>query len=132
MSPTPQDGRTSRVTLERSLSRRGLLGASGAVLAGAALSGRVAGAEADAVVRRPNGGYVFAGYRSATGSNPFWIVGTDANGELLWERTAGGRDYNYVFSMIRTADDGYAVTGITTDQHPAEPDVRLVRLTADS
>ena len=91
-----------------------------------------ASAEADVVVRRPDGGYAFAGERSASGSNPFWVVGTDASGELLWEQTAGGRDYNYVFSMIRTTDDGYAVTGITTDQHPAEPDVRLVRLTADS
>ena len=91
-----------------------------------------ANADAATVVRRPGGGYAFAGTRSAGQRTLLWVVGTDANGEMLWERTVGGRDYNYVFSMIRTADGGYAVTGYTTDGYPAEPDLRLVRLTADS
>lgn len=91
-----------------------------------------ASADAAAVVRRPGGGYAFAGSRSTGWGNPFWIVGTDADGQCLWQRRAGGRQYNYPFSIINTADDGYAVAGFATGGHPAEPDVRLVRLTADS
>ena len=91
-----------------------------------------ASADAAVVVQGPNGEYAFAGRRSAAGSDPFWIVGTDADGERVWDLTAGGREYNYPFSMTRTDDGGYAVTGYTTDGNPAEPDVRLVRLTADS
>ena len=125
-------------------------------MAGTALSGRAIGAEADgdggphvawnrtygdefwqrarSVVQAPDGGFVVAGETSSEGHGEYaaLVVRTDASGELLWERTAGGRDYNSVFSMIRTADGGYAVTGITTDGYPAEPDFRLVRLTADS
>ncbi len=91
-----------------------------------------ASAEAAAVVRRPGGGYAFAGTRSAGWASPFWVVGTDADGECRWQRRAGGRQYNYPFSIVDTADGGYAVAGFTTDGHPAEPDFRLVRLTAES
>lgn len=93
-----------------------------------------ASADAAAVVRTPDGGYAFAGdrYDPAGRNTPFWVVGTDADGRREWELTAGGRKSNYPFSLIRTADDGYAVAGFTTAGHPAEPDVRLVRLTADS
>lgn len=93
-----------------------------------------ASADAAAVVRTPDGGYAFVGdrYDPASRSTPFWVVGTDADGRREWERTAGGRKSNHPFSLIRTADDGYAVAGFTTAGHPAEPDVRLVRLTADS
>lgn len=93
-----------------------------------------ASADASAVVRVPDGGYAFAGSRDDPdgGGTPFWVVGTDADGERLWERTAGGRQYNSPFSMINTADGGYAVVGLTDAGHPAEPDVRLVRLTADA
>ena len=186
MSLTPQDGPSSGDASERSLSRRGLLGASGALLAGSLLPGvgvaaageggapdvaceeitpgqpeqistapdafllkvdaegrrqwagtysapgpEYASADAAVVVQRPGGGYAFVGTQSAGQSTPFWIVGTDADGERVWDLTAGGRQYNSPFSMIRTADGGYAVVGITTGEHPAEPDVRLVGLTAD-
>jgi len=47
------------------------------------------------------------------GSQDFWILNTDLNGTLRWQRTAGGGDAEYANAIITDRDGGYLVGGVT-------------------
>ncbi len=65
------------------------------------------------------GGYLMAGYtewndNSATtpyGAGDFWIVKTSSTGEVEWEKTYGGANYDYASKIITTNDGGYLISG---------------------
>jgi len=42
------------------------------------------------------------------GSFDFWLVKTDLNGSMQWNRTYGGSDLEKAYSLIKTSDGGYA------------------------
>ncbi|MEM6964889.1 MAG: T9SS type A sorting domain-containing protein [Bacteroidota bacterium] len=50
---------------------------------------------------------VAAGY----GSNEYWILKIDLNGDLVWEKTYGGKRYDAAKSVVATEDDGYIIAG---------------------
>lgn len=69
-----------------------------------------------------DGGYISAGYTLSNdqdvtnfhgGSGDFWVVKTDANGNLQWQKTYGGSDYEYAFDIEKTTDNGYIIAGYT-------------------
>jgi hypothetical protein len=87
---------------------------------------------AEALVQTTDGGYALAGY---TGSplvydRDFWLVKTDANGTMMWERTYGGTDYDNAYALIQTSDDGYALAGYTQSFGAGSPDFWLVKTDA--
>ena len=60
------------------------------------------------------GGYALAGYSSSFSideSADAWLVCTDSTGIQTWSQTydAGGEDC--IYSIVRTADGGFALTG---------------------
>jgi hypothetical protein len=72
------------------------------------------GTDSDAayfLVELSDGGFALAGYTwsfGETNTNYFWLVKTDANGNMLWNQTYGkGRAY----SLVETSDGGYAIAG---------------------
>ncbi len=74
------------------------------------------------VVRQtPDGGFAVAGYSyvevNSAWSTDAFLIKTDANGNLQWNQTYGGLDYEYVFSMVVTSDGGYALAGHIEDQN---------------
>ena len=71
------------------------------------------------VVATSDGGYAVAGawdYSSAwefnyyTGGD-FWLIKTDALGEMEWNRKYGGTGDDYAYSLVTTSDGGYAIAG---------------------
>jgi regulation of enolase protein 1 (concanavalin A-like superfamily) len=98
---------------------------------------------AESLVQTVEGGYAIAGYvdtvtfrqpdRYFTDSYQFLLVKTDANGDILWEKTYGGTD-DVALSLVQTADDGYAILGNTNSnkkKHPTESlDLALVKTDA--
>ena len=73
-------------------------------------------------VRQTNDdGYIIGGTSNSSdgdigenyGKNDFWIVKTDALGELEWEKSFGGPDEDFFGSIIQTNDGGYMVGGRT-------------------
>lgn len=42
-----------------------------------------------------------------------WLIKTDDIGNLIWQRTYGGISGDAGYSLIRTADSGYIISGIT-------------------
>ena len=77
---------------------------------------------AHSITRTPDGGFLATGYSDATtnsgdvqatqGSHDFWAFKTDANGNLLWQKTYGGSKSDIARKVLSLAD-GYIMTGST-------------------
>jgi hypothetical protein len=81
------------------------------------------------VVQASDGGYVLAGDTSSygAGSDDFWLVKTDANGNELWNQTYGGPDGDGAYSLVKTPDGGYALVGSTRSFGAGNQDFWLIK-----
>ena len=75
------------------------------------------GAEDDlawSLVQTSDGGYAIAGYTCSFGAGgaDFWLVKTDAYGNMQWSRTYGGAEDDLAYCVIQTSDGGYAMAGL--------------------
>ena len=60
------------------------------------------------------GGYIIGGSISVKGSgHQFWIIKLSADGNIIWQKSYGDEDINYVYSLQQTLDGGYIVAGNT-------------------
>ena len=62
-----------------------------------------------------DGGYIVAGSTASfgAGSDDFWVLKLYSNGNVAWQKTYGGADYDYAYSIQQTSDGGYIVAGET-------------------
>jgi hypothetical protein len=76
-----------------------------------------------------DGGYAMAGYTSSSGagSADFWLIKTDASGNLEWSRTYGGSSWDCAQSVILANDGGYAIAGQTRSFGSGSGDSWLVK-----
>jgi hypothetical protein len=78
------------------------------------------------LVQTLDGGYILGGQSNSgvsgdkTGSNKgglnsylsdYWVIKLDANGNKLWDKTYGGIDHEFFYSLAQTADGGYILGG---------------------
>jgi len=84
---------------------------------------------ANSVQQTSDGGYVVAGitYSFGAGSGDFYLVKTDSNGVMLWNRTFGGSGLDDGRHVQQTEDGGYIVSGITQSFGAGGSDVFLVK-----
>jgi hypothetical protein len=89
------------------------------------------------LVVAPDGGFAIAGYTSSYGAGAYdaWLVKTDANGNMQWNKTYGGIWSDYVFSLVNSPDGGYALFGLTYSLYTEVydltlPDVWLIKTDA--
>ena len=87
----------------------------------------------NAVKQTADGGLIVAGYTLSfgMGSEDFWFVRTDIDGNLLWQTTLGGGASDVAFSVQQTLDGGFVATGHTLSHGAGVHDVWLVKLAAD-
>jgi hypothetical protein len=66
-----------------------------------------------ALVRTTDGGYALAGYTFSYGAgySDYWLVKTDASGNVQWSKTYGGIGPERAFALVQTTDGGYALAG---------------------
>ena len=67
------------------------------------------------VKQTSDGGYIMSGNTSSfgAGSSDFYLVKTDATGNLQWDQTFGGIDYETNYYVEQTSDGGFILTGDT-------------------
>jgi hypothetical protein len=67
------------------------------------------------VIQNNNNEFIFVGWTSSYGSGnqDVWLIKTDYEGNMIWNKTYGGKKREMGFSVIQTCDDGYAIIGYT-------------------
>lgn len=72
-------------------------------------------AEGRSVQQTSDGGYVAVGFTQSSGAGgaDVWLVGTDADGNLMFSRTFGGTGTDFGNSVQQTPDGGYIIAGFT-------------------
>lgn len=64
----------------------------------------------------PLGGQTYSNDADVSGNHgdfDFWVVKLSSAGQFEWQKTLGGTSYEGAFSLIQTAEGGYAVAGYT-------------------
>lgn len=81
------------------------------------------------LVQTIDGGYAMAGETSSFGSGDmdFYLVRTDENGTMLWEKVYGRPYDDKCYSMIQTADGGFALVGYTDALQIGLQDIWLIK-----
>jgi hypothetical protein len=87
------------------------------------------GDNAFALVQTADGGYALTGGELSfgAGNHDYWLVKTDSNGNMQWNKTYGGPDTDICRSLIRTTDGGFALAGFTNSSGNGGFDVWLVK-----
>jgi len=90
------------------------------------------GADADgalSLTQTADGGYCLAGYTRSfgAGEEDFWLVKVDSSGNMQWNRTYGGTESEYAFSVITTSDGGYTIAGYTYSVGAENSDAWLIK-----
>ena len=80
------------------------------------------------LVATSDGGYAIAGSTRSSGAGKpdFLLIKTDAYGNVEWNRTYGGTDYEWAGSLVETSDGGYAIAG-TTQIEPGVNDIWVIK-----
>jgi hypothetical protein len=82
------------------------------------------------IIQAIDGGYVLTGFTenySIMDAWDFWLVKTDANGNMEWNQTYGCISHDTAKSIIQTSDGGYALIGYTASVGAGETDAWLVK-----
>jgi hypothetical protein len=77
---------------------------------------------ANYIQQTTDGGYIIAGYTYSTdgnvtgnhGGGDYWVIKLSNTGYLEWQKTLGGTNTDWAFSIQQTTDGGYIVAGQTT------------------
>ena len=95
-----------------------------------------------------DGGYILGGQSNSNSSGDkkensfgdfdYWIIKVNATGEIEWEKTIGGSDFDILNSVIQTSDGGYLcggwsqspISGNKTDPTNGDEDYWIVKLTS--
>jgi hypothetical protein len=76
-----------------------------------------------------DGGYVVAGYTQSEGNGrkDLWLIRTDGQGDLHWEKAFGGREDDVGMSVLQSRDGGFVVAGRTASFGQGEDDMWLLK-----
>ena len=81
------------------------------------------------LIQTQDGGYALVGDTSSfgVGDRDFWLVKTDASGNLQWDKTYGGTDFESTFCVIQTNSKEYVIAGYTKSYGAGSGDFWLVK-----
>ncbi len=76
-----------------------------------------------------DGAFIIAGFTNSIGAGGYdaYLLKIDSNGQQLWEKTYGGYDWDFAYSIVELPDSGFAVCGETYTNSLGNSDVYLFR-----
>ena len=85
------------------------------------------------VINSNTGGYVLVGstYSYGAGEDDIWLIKTDAQGNMVWNRTIGGPKDDYSWIVIANQGGGYTLAGYTYSFSNGDDDVLLVQVSEE-
>ncbi|MFC1949714.1 PKD domain-containing protein [Chloroflexota bacterium] len=88
--------------------------------------------EAFDIRQTTDGGYIFTGYTDSNtaGWEDVYLVKIDVLGNIEWEKTIGGSEYDYAYAVEQTMDGGYIMAGETMSYGAGSFDFYLVKTDA--
>lgn len=86
--------------------------------------------QAYSVKTTSDSGLVIAGYTNSFGAGGYdmYVIKTDKNCNLLWEKTYGGTNWDFAYSIEQTLDGGYIIAGGTYSFGNGSEDMYLVKI----
>jgi len=80
-----------------------------------------------------DGGYIVAGWTASFGAglSDLWVLKLDPNGDVQWQKTYGGPDWDFAYSIQQTTDGGYIVAGLTYSFGAGFSDLWVLKLDAN-
>jgi hypothetical protein len=84
---------------------------------------------ANALIVTSDVGFALLGHTRSFGAgfDDFWLLKTDALGNVQWNKTYGGTLADIGISLVETSDGGYAIVGTTMSFGAGGPDFWLIR-----
>ncbi len=81
------------------------------------------------VQHTPDEGFIVVGYTESfgAGSKDIFLIKTDADGNIKWTKTFGGKGNDYAYSVHQTKDDGFIIAGYTNSFGNISGDIILIK-----
>jgi len=95
--------------------------------------GDTADERAYSVQQTSDGGFIITGYTESygAGNSDIVLIKTNEAGNITWQRSYGGTNYDCGYSVCQTQDSGYIVAGDTKSFGSGESDVYIIRTDAN-
>jgi len=77
-----------------------------------------------------DGGYIIAGNSGSkgAGNQDIWLFKTDSSGNLIWDKTYGGSQFDYSYSICPASDSGYILVGRTNSYGSGDYDLYILKV----
>ena len=81
------------------------------------------------VVQTFDGGYAFAGFTNSYGNGGYdgYLVRVNSWGNIIWTKTFGGTNWDFIYSLKQTSDSGFVLCGETYSFGSGGKDVYAIR-----
>ncbi len=82
------------------------------------------------MIYTPDNGQIFVGQtnRKGSGGMDAWIFKTNAQGQIIWDKTIGGTQNDVLVDIVSTGDGGYMMIGTTWSKGNGQNDLWIVKV----